>query len=114
MPLYYPNLYVTTQVRNRSNSVASMESALSGINVLLSFCDKYRIDLVDRFLKHEFFAMHELDAIRDYCQQSFNRQAEDFRREVVPINRRSQLKPIRKTGLASEYVRLTHIARYTE
>lgn len=114
MPLYYPNLYVTTQVRNRSNSVASMESALSGINVLLSFCDKHRIDLVDRLMKHEFFAVHELDAIRDYCQQSFNRQAEDFRREVVPINRRGQLRPIRKTGLASEYVRLTHIARYTE
>jgi hypothetical protein len=32
MPLFYPNLFVTTQVRNQSNSVAAMESALSGNN----------------------------------------------------------------------------------
>lgn len=111
MPLYYPNLYVTTQVRNRSNSVASMESALSGINVLLRFCEEHQVDLEGRFMKCEYFAIHELDAIRDYCQQSFTRRAEDPRREVIPIN--SKGKPTRKTGLASEYVRLTHIAKYT-
>lgn len=114
MPLYHPNLYVTTQVRNRSNSVASMEAALLGINVLLSFCDEHQVDLVSRFVKREFFAVHELDAIRDYCQQSFTRQTEDFHRDVVPINSKGKLKPSRKTGLASEYVRLTHIAKYTE
>lgn len=114
MPLYHPNLYVTTQVRNRSNSVAFMEAALSGINVLLSFCDEHQVDLVSRFVKREFFAVHELDAIRDYCQQSFTRQTEDLYRDVVPINSKSKLRPSRKTGLASEYVRLTHIAKYTE
>lgn len=113
MPLYYPNLYVTTQVRNRSNSVASMEAALSGINVLLSFCDEHQVDLVGRFVKREFFAVHELDAIRDYCQQSFTRQTENFLRDVVPINSKSKHKPSRKAGLASEYMRLTHIAKYT-
>jgi hypothetical protein len=70
-PLFYPNLFVTTQVRNRSNSVASMEAALSGINVLLSFFDDRGIDLKERFLKRTFFSLGELDAIRDYCQQDF-------------------------------------------
>ena len=28
-PLYYPNLYVTTQVRNNSLSLAAMETALN-------------------------------------------------------------------------------------
>lgn len=114
MPLYYPNLYVTTQVRNRSNSVAAMESALSGINVLLSFCDERQIDLADRFLKREFFATHELDAIRDYCQQSFARRAADVRLDVTSINSNVRPKPARKTGLANEYMRLTHIAKYVE
>jgi integrase len=91
-----------------------MESALSGINVLLSFCDKHQVDLIDRFIKREFFAVHELDAIRDYCQQSFAKLAEDPRRDVVPINSKGKPVPTRKTGLASEYVRLTHIAKYTE
>ena len=30
LPLYNPNLYVTTQVRNRSLSYSAMESALGG------------------------------------------------------------------------------------
>ena len=60
MPLYYPNLYATTQVRNNSNSVAAMESALSGVNVLLSFCDEREISLSERFLKREFFTLGEL------------------------------------------------------
>lgn len=113
MPLYYPNLYVTTQVRNRSSSVAAMESALSGINVLLSFCDERQIDLTDRFLKREYFLLHELDAIRDYCQQDFSRRPRRLGQGVVPFNRGKSEAP-RKTGLANEYMRLTHIAKYVE
>lgn len=114
MPLYYPNLYVTTQVRNRSNSVAAMESGLSGINVLLSYCDEHRIDLVDRFLKREYFSIHELDAIRDYCQQNFAKRAADSNQGAIAINCRVKPRPVRKTGLANEYMRLTHIAKYVE
>ncbi|WP_297504873.1 site-specific integrase [Ferrovum sp.] len=112
MPLYYPNLYVTTQVRNNSNSVSAMESALSGVNVLLSFCDEREINLSERFLKREFFTFGEMDAVRDYCQQSFVKGSAGLPEEVIPITRKR--RPSRKTGLASEYMRLTHIAKYTE
>lgn len=103
--LYYPNLFVTTQVRNQSLSVAAMEAALVGINVLLTFCDERGIDLETRFLKREFFMVHELDAIRDYCQQSF------IREKPGPKGRQ---KPARKVGLGSEYMRLTHISQYSK
>lgn len=112
MPLYYPNLYMTTQVRNNSNSVAAMESALSGVNVLLSFCDEREINLSERFLKREFFTFGELDAVRDYCQQSFVKGGSGLPEEVIPITRKR--RPSRKIGLASEYMRLTHIAKYTD
>jgi integrase len=114
MPLYYPNLYVTTQVRNNSNSVAAMESALSGINVLLSFCDEREINLSERFLKREFFTFGEMDAIRDYCQQSFAKECAGSSAEIISITQNIKRRPARKTGLASEYMRLTHIAKYTE
>lgn len=114
MPLFYPNLYVTTQVRNNSNSVAAMESALSGVNVLLSFCDEREINLSERFSKREFFTFGELDAIRDYCQQSFVKGDAGSSEEIISITRKSKRRPARKTGLASEYMRLTHIAKYTE
>jgi integrase len=114
LPLFYPNLFVTTQVRNKSNSVAAMESALSGINVLQSFCDERRIDLTDRFLKREFFSLGELDAIRDYCQQDFGKRRIESLEKVRSITSKVAQKPTRKTGLASEYMRLSHIAKYVE
>lgn len=114
VPLYYPNLFVTTQVRNNSNSVAAMEAALSGLNVLLSFCDDHGINLSERFLRHEFFTLAEQDAIRDYCQRCFTSGRSDSSEETIPIARQINRKPARKTGLASEYMRLTHIAKYTE
>ena len=114
LPLYYPNLFVTTQVRNNSQSVAAMESALSGINVLLSFCDERGIDLPSRFLKREFLALHELDAVRDYCQQSFTKAPTKAPEVVAPIDRKGRQKPSPKAGLASEYMRLTHAAKYSE
>lgn len=114
LPLYYPNLFVTTQVRNNSKSVAAMESALSGINVLLSFCDEMGIDLTSRFLKREFLVLHELDAFRDYCQQSFSKAGTESPEVVVPIARGGRSKSSPKVGLASEYMRLTHAAKYTE
>lgn len=114
LPLYYPNLFVTTQVRNNSQSVAAMESALSGINVLLSFCDERGIDLPSRFLKREFLALHELDAVRDYCQQSFRKARTKAPEVEAPIDRKGRQKPSPKAGLASEYMRLTHAAKYTE
>ncbi|WP_180125235.1 site-specific integrase [Rhodoferax sp. BLA1] len=112
MPLFYPNLFVTTQVRNHSKSVAMMEAALSGINVLQSFCDERGIDLTDRFLKREFFLHGEMDAIRDYCQQDFGKRRTDSLEKVRSITSRVKQKPTRKIGLTSEYKRLTHIAKY--
>ncbi len=114
MPLFHPNLFVTTQVRNKSNSVAAMESALSGINVLLSFCEERGIDLNVRFLQREFFSLGEMDGIRDYCQQDFGKRKNESLENVRSINSKVRQKPIRKTGLASEYMRLSHIAKYVE
>lgn len=114
LPLYYPNLFLTTQVRNNSLSVASMESALTGINVLLTFCDERDIALETRFLKREFFRLYELDAIRDYCQLRLGPGRVDPLSDVRPLLRKGKAKPLRTTGLASEYMRLTHIAKYSK
>jgi integrase len=114
MPLFHPNLFVTTQVRNNSLSVSAMEAALSGINVLLSFCDERGIDLNVRLLQREFFSLGEMDAIRDYCQQDFGWRGIQSLENVRSINSKVTQKPTRKTGLASEYKRLTYIAKYVE
>lgn len=49
IPLYYPNLYLVTQIRNRSLSYSSMESSLGGVSVLLKFLTGRGQDLINRF-----------------------------------------------------------------
>jgi len=114
LPLYYPNLYVTTQVRNKSLSVASMESALTSINVLLTFCNERDIDLEARFLRREFFQLNEFDAIRDHCQLKFIQARSDPAGNVVSMSSKGRKKDQPKIGTVAEYVRLTHIAEYSK
>ena len=114
LPLYYPNLFVTTQVRNKSLSVAVMEQALAAINVLLTFCDERKIDLEARFLKREFFELHELDALRDHCQLHFARERVGSSGNVIPLSPKGRPKRRKSTGLANEYMRLTHIGKYVK
>jgi integrase len=111
LPLHYPNLFVTSQVRNASDSKASMETALNAIQVLLVFCDKHGIDLVSRFRKRHFFSIQEIDAIRDTCQKRFSPRQSP---RVVPIDGKRTLSQIRSklVGKHSEYARITYIAKY--
>ena len=71
LPLYYPNLFLITQVRNKSLSTAAMQTSLAALNVLLEFCEERNLDLHTRFLKREFLQAFEMDALRDFCQLSF-------------------------------------------
>src|ERR1035437_6997407 len=74
IPLFYPNLYVTTQIRKNSLSVSAMETALASINVFLSYCDDEDLDLEKRFLRRQFFTLSEIDGIRDHCQKRFKKE----------------------------------------
>lgn len=108
VPLFYPNLFITTQVRNASLSFASMESALSSISVLLKFSDEHEIDLVERFRSGAFLKLNEVDALADYCQ--FNLSSK------VAANKVTNLAKVRKPKVANEtvYRRLSVIAKYLE
>lgn len=108
VPLFYPNLFITTQVRNASLSFASMESALSSMSVLLKFCDERKIELVERLSSGVFFQLSEVDALADYCQ--FNLSSK------VAANKVTSMAKVRKSKVANEtvYRRLSVIARYIE
>lgn len=110
-PLFHPNLFVTTQVRNRSLSVSTMEAALIAVNVLLTFCSAHGIDLDARCRRRHLLKTSELDALRDHCQLRFGKQ-ESRRSTVVSFGTRGTKRTRRLVGLSSEYMRLTHIANY--
>jgi len=110
-PLYYPNLYVTTQVRNRSLSYSAMESSLSGILVLMRFLDERKENIEVRFRQGRFFDEFELDAIRDFCQIKFRVKSIKNNWDGA-LNLFDSQEVIEKVGLETTYVRLTVIAQY--
>ncbi len=113
IPLYYPNLFVTTQVRNRSLSYSSMESALGGISVLLRFMVERNESLENRFSQFRFFEINELDAIRDYCQIKFSiRTTTEDKSGIFTLNELQESDE--KVSSKTEYVRLTAISHYLQ
>jgi len=113
LPLFYPNLYVTTQVRNKSLSYSAMQSALSGISVLIRFLDERGESIEKRFHEGSFFQEAELDAIRDHCQIKFRTRTTET--DPNGLFTLSELQGFDETVSAeTEYVRLTVIAQYTK
>lgn len=111
LPLYFPNLYITTQIRNKSLSFSAMESSLSSISVLIRFFDERSENVDVRFQKGKFLGEAELDAIRDFCQKKFRASTQ----ESDDITTLSKLGGCgEKVSAGTEYVRLTVIAQYVK
>ena len=49
-PLYYPNLYITTQVRNRSESISTMKVIAGSISLLYRFFMRKEINIDERMI----------------------------------------------------------------
>lgn len=101
MPAFWPTLFITTQLRNKGQSVAAMEVALGAINVLLGFTEEHGIDLEERVLKREIMHENELDTLRDWAQR-------------VHGEGRGAGKGETTVGAAHVYNRLSRIAKYLE
>lgn len=110
-PLYYPNLFVTTQVRNKSLSYSSMEAALGGVSVLLKFMIESKDNLESRFQQRRFFEVHEMDALRDFCQIKFSTRT--ISKDKNSVFSLAELRESDETiSSSTEYVRLTVISNY--
>lgn len=110
LPLYFPNLFVTTQVRNKSLSLSAMNAALNGIKVLIGYLETKNDNLVNRLLAKKFFDTNELDAIRDYCQKKFSTHSSESTVTSFKKRRYSEETVSKET----EYNRLTVISQYLE
>lgn len=98
IPLFYPNLFVTAQVRNRSLSVATMDAVCAALNVLLTHCSTCGIDLEDRIRGRRFLSPAELDAIRDICQKRFGKHDSAV---VVPLRHSRANQRVRREASTS-------------
>lgn len=110
LPIFYPNLYLTTQMRNRSVSYSTLIAEAAHIAGLYTFCGQQKIDLESRLGNQECLSLQEVDHLRDFCQKNWTKNSLDSR--VVSISRHMK----RNDGVCSstQYARLTAIANYLE
>lgn len=69
LPVYYPTLFLTTQIRNKGDTFSTVLAAASNLVMLLRFVESRGINLEQRFLNKDFFKPHELDDLRDFAQR---------------------------------------------
>lgn len=111
LPLYYPNLYLTTQLRNRSVASATIEAEATHLVVLLRFLDRRGIDLETRILKRQFLKDFELDALRDFTQRKLSKlPTEASPNSIFTLEELEESTETVSNG--TQYARLTAIANY--
>lgn len=104
LPLYHPNLFITTQLRNKSDSFSTMISAANNLVVFLKFLIDRGINFGERIKSRIFLTINEIDDLRDYTQLKISSLS-----RKIPKNKRSMealVSPI------THYMRLTTIADY--
>ncbi len=107
MPLYYPNLFITTQVRGSGKASGTENMFLQALKVLLMWQEQLNINLVSRFRNKEFLTEHEIISLRDHCAQPL-RKSDTFHSKVIPLFMQSMPNVSNNT----QYNRMTAISSY--
>ena len=112
LPVFHPNLFLTTQVRNtKSNSFSSISSAANSLVVLLRFLDRRGINLEQRVIDRTFFEVHELDDLRDFTQRKFlSSPVDDSVLSMFSLEELEEAEGFVESS--TQYNRLTIIAEY--
>ena len=120
VPVFYPNLYVVTQLRQTNKATATITRSLREIMVLLDFLAIHGIDLADRIRAGHLLSLGEIEGLTRHCRQKF-RQV-DLRRQVASDDKMmartdSRLKAQRlraEVGLLSSENRIRTIHSYLQ
>ncbi|ELD3293111.1 tyrosine-type recombinase/integrase [Kosakonia cowanii] len=74
LPVYYQNLYLTTNVRNRSATASTIEIVATNLLILSSFLKSRNINIIDRIEIKGFLSVAEVDDLIRYARQRFDKQ----------------------------------------
>lgn len=74
LPVYYQNLYLTTNVRNRSATASTIEIVATNLLILSNFLKSRNINIIDRIETKVFLNVAEVDDLIRYARQRFDKQ----------------------------------------
>ena len=68
LPLFYPSLFATSQLRNAGAAVNTIRNKLSDIVVLMRWEQKHQRDLIEEFRNGRFLTVADVDSLRDFAK----------------------------------------------
>lgn len=74
LPVYYQNLYLTTNVRNRSATASTIEIVATNLLILSNFLKSRNINIINRIEIKGFLSVAEVDDLIRYARQRFDKQ----------------------------------------
>ncbi|MDD9018701.1 site-specific integrase, partial [Escherichia coli] len=64
-----PALYITTQIRNKSDSISTVELVAGAISLFCNFLSKRDINIEEGIISGKYVSINEIDALRDYSEK---------------------------------------------
>ena len=117
IPLYYPTLYITSQVRGSGHSVSTIQSFISSMKVLLKWEEYYSIGLEGRFKRKNFLSLREIESLRNFCKKpmkenEYKKSNVIVLKKTVEGSRMPEFKTPPMVLSHTQYSRMTFIADY--
>lgn len=107
LPAYYPNLFITTQVRNKNDSISTMVTAAACLTILLNFLENRQIDLIERIYTKEFLNISEIEDLNNFTQKKIDNKHDN---KIKVFTKKKNLYVTSHT----QYSRITFIYKYIE
>lgn len=76
LPLFYPTLYTTTQLRNAGAAVNTIRNKLADIVVLLRWEQCHGRDLISEFARGNFLTVADIVSLRDFAKLDMRDQSQ--------------------------------------
>ncbi|WP_246762067.1 tyrosine-type recombinase/integrase [Erwinia phyllosphaerae] len=103
IPVFYPCLFITTQLRNSNESIKTIETQAGCIALFYRFLFMRKIDIEKRIQTARFLDNNEIDLLRDFVGK---------RMRIPKVTNIKDPHP--GVCSATKYIRLTTIAKYLE
>jgi len=126
MPLFYPNVYITSIIRGKGDQAATMEAQLRAIKFLYIWGVKHDIDIDARFQEGDFLRVYEVETLAADARIHASKLLADTKvqadvatkSKVTNLNsykkNRSKIKHIETVSGATAGVRFRYIRDYLE
>lgn len=117
LPLWYPTLFVTSQLRNAAKAPNTIEAHLNAIKLLFEWANSHEIDLKQSFSTMKFLTVEQIESLCSYLKQA---RSQRMKSNVIPIRMankertRASLTQTKTVAKQTYYIRISYIADYLE